>query len=66
MDIDQCKKKANIKEISNRLHSVGRGKNGSSADSGSSKSQSIGGGSSVGRAPRSDTSGRRVNGNLVR
>ena len=66
MEIDQCKKKANIKEISNRLHSVGRGKNGSSADSGSSKSQSVGG-SSMGRAPHSDTSGnRRINGNLVR
>ena len=66
MDIDQCKKKANIKEISNRLHSVGKGRNGSSVDSGSSKSQSVGG-SSMGRAPYSDTSGnRRINGNLVK
>ena len=65
MEIDQCKKKANIKEISNRLHSVGKGRNGSSVDSGSSKSQSVGG-SSNGRAPHSDNSGRRIQGNLVR
>ena len=62
-EIDQCKKKANIKEISNRLHSVGKGK-GSSVDSGSSKSQSVGG-SSMGRAPHSDT-GKRISGNLVK
>ena len=66
-EIDQCKKKANIKEISNRLHSVGgKSRNGSSVDSGSSKSQSMGGNSSTGKAPKSDTSGRRVQGNLVR
>ena len=67
MDIDQCKEKANIKEISNRLHSVGKNsRNGSSVDSGSSKSQSVAS-NSVGRAPHSDTSGnRRINGNLVR
>lgn len=65
MEIDQSKKKANIKEISNRLHSVGKGRNGSSVDSGSSKSQSVGG-SSTGKAPRSDTSGKRIGVNLVR
>jgi hypothetical protein len=63
-EIDQCKKKTNIKEISNRLHSVGKSKNGSNLDSGSSKSQSVG--SSLGRAPHSDTSAKRINGNLVR
>ena len=65
MEIDQCKKKANIKEISNRLHSVGRSNKGSSVDSGSSKSQSVGG-NSLGRAPHSDTSGKRISGNLVK
>ena len=65
-EIDQCKKKTNIKEISNRLHSVGKSRNGSSADSGSSKSQSVGGNSSTGKAPKSDTSAKRVQGNLVR
>jgi hypothetical protein len=60
-EIDQSKKKANIKEISNRLHSVGRGK-GSSADSPSSKSQSVA--SSTGK-PQSQTSGKGPT-NLVR
>lgn len=60
-EIDQSKKKANIKEISNRLHSVGRGK-GSSVDSPSSKSQSAA--SSTGK-PQSQTSGKGPT-NLVR
>ncbi len=55
-EIDQCKKKTNIKEISNRLHSKGKG---SSIDSGSSKSI---GGVSVGRV-HSDSAKK---GNLVR
>jgi hypothetical protein len=61
MDIDQSKKKANIKEISNRLHSVGRGK-GSSVDSPSNKSQSVA--SSTGK-PHSQTSAKGPT-NLVR
>ena len=64
-EIDQCKKKTNIKEISNRLHSVGKGRGGSNADSGSSKSQSIGGRSAGGKV-HSGTSSRRAQGNLVR
>lgn len=63
-EIEQCKKKTNIKEISNRLHSVGKGKGPNSVDSASSKSQSIGGGS-AGKV-HSDTSSRRAQGNLVR
>lgn len=63
MEIEQCKKKANIKEISNRLHSVGgKSRQGSSVDSGSSKSQSVA--SSAGKA-RSNYSGRAGT-NLVR
>lgn len=61
-EIDQCKKKANIKEISNRLHVGNKSRGGSSADSGSSKSQSVG--SSVGK-PRSNYSGKAQT-NLVR
>lgn len=61
-EIDQSKKKANIKEISNRLHSVGRGK-GSSVDSPSSKSQSVA--SSTGK-PHSQTSSNGGPVNLVR
>ena len=63
MEIQQCKKKANIKQISNRLHSVGgKSRQGSNIDSGSSKSQSIA--SSTGKA-RSNYSGRAAT-NLVR
>jgi hypothetical protein len=63
MEIDQSKKKANIKEISNRLHSF-KGK-GSSVDSPSSKSQSIA--SSTGK-PHSQASSGAANrvSNLVR
>jgi hypothetical protein len=63
MEIDQSKKKANIKEISNRLHSF-KGK-GSSADSPSSKSQSIA--SSTGKPHSQASSGTNTRpNNLVR
>lgn len=62
MEIDQSKKKANIKEISNRLHSF-KGK-GSSVDSPSSKSQSVA--SSTGKPHSQASSGNGRNNNLVR
>lgn len=61
-EIDQSKKKANIKEISNRLHSF-KGK-GSSVDSPSSKSQSVA--SSTGKPHSQTSSGGPGRNNLVR
>lgn len=40
-EIEQAKKKANIKEISNRLHSPGNSKQGSSAGNSSQKAPSL-------------------------
>lgn len=51
-EIDQAKKKANVKEISNRLHSPGNSRQGSSA-AGSLKAPSVASNSSDGRGPRS-------------
>lgn len=40
-EIQQAKKKANVKEISNRLHSPGSSKNGGSSVGGSQKAPSV-------------------------
>lgn len=66
-DIEQAKKKANVKEISNRLHSPGNSRQGSSVG-GSQKAPSVASNSSDGRGPRSVGSNRTAgrSNNLVR
>ena len=64
-EIDQAKKKANVKEISNRLHSPGNSRQGSSA-AGSLKAPSVASNSSDGRGPRSLGNNRANGNNLVR
>lgn len=65
-EIEQAKKKANVKEISNRLYSHSGGSRQGSSVGSSSKAPSVASKSSDSRGPRSVGSNRTGKNNLVR